>query len=39
MGFETRGTFDEGKRLIWMTTFENDRDPYVEDDDMTERDV
>jgi hypothetical protein len=23
--------FDGGKRLIWMTTFENDWDPYVED--------
>jgi hypothetical protein len=23
--------FDSGKRLIWMTTFENDWDPYVED--------
>jgi hypothetical protein len=23
--------FDGGKRLVWMTTFENDWDPYVED--------
>jgi hypothetical protein len=23
--------FDGGKRMIWMTTFENDWDPYVED--------